>query len=236
MQNDFQCESGKKGEESDEMPKEDINEFGSVVIGQDSTSIHCLTIVGQIEGHQILNDSTKTTKYEHVMPIIAAVEESRDIKALLVLVNTAGGDVEAGLGIAELIAGMKKPTASIVLGGGHSIGVPLAVAAKRSYIAPSAAMTIHPVRLNGVVIAVPQSFNYFQRTQERVVKFIINNSHITREVLMDYMLRTSELANDVGSVIDAEDAVKCGLIDSIGSLSDALAYLHEEIDKNQNQQ
>jgi len=191
-----------------------------------------LTIVGQIEGHQLLNESSKTTKYEHVMPIIAAVEESRDIKALLVLVNTAGGDVEAGLAIAELIAGMKKPTASIVLGGGHSIGVPLAVAAKRSYIAPSAAMTIHPVRLNGVVIAVPQSFNYFQRTQERVIKFIINNSRISRETLMDYMLRTSELANDVGSVIDSEDAVKCGLIDSIGSLSDALSYLHAEIDKN----
>ena len=165
------------------------------------------------------------------MPIIAAVEESQDIKALLILVNTAGGDVEAGLAIAELIAGMKKPTASIVLGGGHSIGVPLAVAAKRSYIAPSAAMTIHPVRLNGVVIAVPQSFNYFQRTQERVIKFIINNSHISREKLMDYMLRTSELANDVGSVIDAEDAVKCGLVDTIGSLSDALSYLHSEIEK-----
>lgn len=236
MQDEIQCESGKKSDESDDISKDDINEYGSVVIGHDASTIHCLTIVGQIEGHQILNDSIKTTKYEHVMPIIAAVEESKDIKALLVLVNTAGGDVEAGLGIAELIAGMKKPTASIVLGGGHSIGVPLAVAAKRSYIAPSAAMTIHPVRLNGIVIAVPQSFNYFQRTQERVVKFIINNSHITREVLMDYMLRTSELANDVGSVIDAEDAVKCGLIDSIGSLSDALAYLHEEIDKNQNQQ
>ncbi len=236
MQNDIQYESGKRNEDSDEIPKDDVNEFGSVVIGQDSNSIHCLTIVGQIEGHQILHESTKTTKYEHVMPIIAAVEESKDIKALLILVNTAGGDVEAGLGIAELIAGMKKPTASIVLGGGHSIGVPLAVAAKRSYIAPSAAMTIHPVRLNGVVIAVPQSFNYFQRTQERVVKFIINNSHITRDVLMDYMLRTSELANDVGSVIDAEDAVKCGLIDSIGSLSDALSYLHEEIEKNQNEQ
>ena len=211
---------------------ENINNFGSTVIGQDASAIHCLTIVGQIEGHQILHESSKTTKYEHVMPIIAAVEESRELKALLVLVNTAGGDVEAGLAIAELIAGMKKPTASIVLGGGHSIGVPLAVAAKRSYIAPSAAMTIHPVRLNGVVIAVPQSFNYFQRTQERVVKFIINNSHISREKLMDYMLRTSELANDVGSVVDAEDAVSCGLIDCIGSLSDALSYLHSEIDKN----
>jgi len=222
----------EKRDDEEDLSKSSVNEYGSVVIGGDASAIHCLTIVGQIEGHQLLQESAKTTKYEHVMPIIAAVEESKDIKALLVLVNTAGGDVEAGLGIAELIAGMKKPTASIVLGGGHSIGVPLAVAAKKSYIAPSAAMTIHPVRMNGVVIAVPQSFNYFQRTQERVVKFILSNSHITREKLMEYMMRTSELANDVGSVIDAEDAVKCGLIDAIGSLSDALAYLHSEIDKN----
>ncbi len=224
-------ESEKENEGS--QPSENIKNYGSVAIGPDTNTIHCLTIVGQIEGHQILNESTKTTKYEHIMPIIAAVEESKDIKALLVLVNTAGGDVEAGLAIAELIAGMTKPTASIVLGGGHSIGVPLAVAAKKSYIAPSAAMTIHPVRLTGVVIAVPQSFNYFQRTQERVVRFIINNSHISREKLMDYMLRTSELANDVGSVINAEEAVKCGLIDSIGSLSDALNYLHSEIEKKE---
>lgn len=234
MPKDFFFDSDKRDDgDEDNMPPEKINQYGSVVIGPETNSIHCLTIVGQIEGHQILHDSTKTTRYEHVMPIIAAVEESKDIKALLILVNTAGGDVEAGLGIAELIAGMKKPTASIILGGGHSIGVPLAVAAKKSFIAPSAAMTIHPVRLNGVVIAVPQSFNYFERTQERVIKFIINNSHITREKLLDYMMRTSELANDVGSVLDAEDAVNCGLIDSIGSLSDALAYLHEEIDKNE---
>ena len=218
----------------DNRQTESVNSFGSAVIGPEQNLIHCLTIVGQIEGHQILHESTKTTKYEHVMPIIAAVEESRDIKALLILVNTAGGDVEAGLAIAELIAGMKKPTASIVLGGGHSIGVPLAVAAKKSYIAPSAAMTIHPVRLNGVVIAVPQSFNYFQRTQERVVKFIINNSNIKREKLMEYMLRTSELANDVGSVIDSDDAVSCGLIDSVGSLSDALSYLHNAITQSEN--
>ena len=185
MLNSAEDEASRDSE--DNQQTESVNSFGSAVIGPEQGLIHCLTIVGQIEGHQILHESTKTTKYEHVMPIIAAVEESRDIKALLILVNTAGGDVEAGLAIAELIAGMKKPTASIVLGGGHSIGVPLAVAAKKSYIAPSAAMTIHPVRLNGVVIAVPQSFNYFQRTQERVVKFIINNSHITREKLMDYM-------------------------------------------------
>ena len=232
MQEDYKLDSEKHNDNEDDVKPDSINQYSSVVIGADTGSIHCLTIVGQIEGHQILHESTKTTKYEHVMPIIAAVEESKDIQALLILVNTAGGDVEAGLGIAELIAGMKKPTASIILGGGHSIGVPLAVAAKKSYIAPSAAMTVHPVRLNGVVIAVPQSFNYFQRTQERVIKFIISNSHISREKLLDYMMRTSELANDVGSVIDAEDAVSCGLIDAIGSLSDALSYLHSEIDKN----
>ncbi|MEG0940598.1 MAG: ATP-dependent Clp protease proteolytic subunit [Oscillospiraceae bacterium] len=210
-----------------------IKELGSAVARSEQGSIHCLTIVGQIEGHQIAHDSVKTTKYEHVMPLIAAIEESDEIEALLILVNTVGGDVEAGLGIAELIAGMKKPTASIVLGGGHSIGVPLAVAAKRSYIAPSAAMTIHPVRLNGLVIAVPQTFNYFEKMQERVVKFVLTNSKITREMYMEYMLRTSELANDVGSIIAAEEAVSCGLIDSIGSLSDALDFLHGEIKRNE---
>ncbi|MBS7402844.1 MAG: ATP-dependent Clp protease proteolytic subunit [Oscillospiraceae bacterium] len=208
-----------------------INDFASTVAGE--PAIHCLTIVGQIEGHQTLPDSSKATKYEHLMPIIAAIEESEEIKAMLVLLNTAGGDVEAGLGIAELIAGMKKPTASIVLGGGHSIGVPLAVAAKKSYIAPSAAMTIHPVRLNGLVIAVPQSFHYFERMQERVVKFVLDHSRISRERYNEYMLRTSELANDVGSVINAEEAVECGLIDSLGTLSDALDYLHAEIEKNE---
>ncbi|MEG1242380.1 MAG: ATP-dependent Clp protease proteolytic subunit [Oscillospiraceae bacterium] len=211
---------------------ESIKELGASSLGAASGLIHCLTIVGQIEGHQIMHEQAKTTKYEHIMPLVAAIEESEEIRGLLVLLNTAGGDVEAGLGIAELIAGMKKPTASIVLGGGHSIGVPLAVAAKRSYIAPSAAMTIHPVRMNGLVIAVPQSFNYFEKMQERVIGFIMKNSHISREKLMEYMLRTSELANDVGSVIDAEEAISCGLIDSIGSLSDALSYLHAEIEKS----
>ncbi|NLV87011.1 MAG: peptidase S14 [Clostridiales bacterium] len=210
---------------------EGIKEFGSVVTGGEMAAIHCLTIVGQIEGHQGLPDNVKTTKYEHVMPLIAAVEESCEIEALLILLNTAGGDVEAGLGIAELIAGMKKPTASIVLGGSHSIGVPLAVAAKKSYIAPSAIMTIHPVRLNGLVIAVPQSFSYFERMQERVVKFVVSNSKVKREKYVEYMLRTSELANDVGSVIDSEEAVNCGLVDAVGNLSDALDYLHGEMEK-----
>lgn len=193
--------------------------------------IHCLTIVGQVEGHQILPEDNKTTKYEHVMPLLAAVEESEEIKGLLILLNTVGGDVEAGLGIAEIIAGMKKPTVSLVLGGGHSIGVPLAVAASRSFIAPSAAMTIHPVRLNGVVIGVPQTYNYFARIQERIVGFVTSHSNINREKYNELMMATDELANDVGSVIYGQEAVACGLIDSIGNLADALDYLHNEIEK-----
>lgn len=214
--------------ENDGVQSENITEFASTVVGD----IHCLTIVGQIEGHQLVHDSVKSTKYEHIMPLIAAVEESKDVKGLLVLLNTVGGDVEAGLGISELIAGMKKPTVSIVLGGGHSIGVPLAVSAKRSYVAPSAAMTIHPVRMNGLVIAAPQSYQYFQRMQERVVNFVLTHSKISREQFMEYMLCTGELPNDVGSIINAQEAVACGLVDSIGTLSDALDYLHEEINNS----
>ena len=205
----------------------EIKELGS----SSSGSMGCLTIVGQIEGHQVLPEDAKTTKYEHVLPLIAAIEESPEIGGLLVLLNTMGGDVEAGLAIAELIAGMKKPAVSLVLGGGHSIGVPLAVAAKRSMIAPSAAMTIHPVRINGVVIGVPQTYNYFSRIQERIVSFVTEHSHISREDYVKYMSKTDELANDVGSVIYGREAVDSGLIDQLGTLSDALAYLHEEIEK-----
>ena len=211
---------------------EELKELGSARPNGKEGIIHCLTIVGQVEGHQILPDDNKTTKYEHVMPLLAAVEESEEIKGLLILLNTVGGDVEAGLGIAELIAGMKKPTVSLVLGGGHSIGVPLAVAAKRSFIAPSAAMTIHPVRLNGVVIGVPQTYNYFARIQERIVGFVIGHSNVSREKYTELMMTTDEIANDVGSVIYGEEAVACGLIDAIGTLSDALDYLHGEIEKN----
>lgn len=205
----------------------EIKELGS----SSSGSIHCLTIVGQIEGHQVLPEDAKTTKYEHVLPLIAAIEESPEIGGLLVLLNTMGGDVEAGLAIAELIAGMKKPSVSLVLGGGHSIGVPLAVAAKRSMIAPSAAMTIHPVRINGVVIGVPQTYNYFSRIQERIVSFVTEHSNISREDYVKYMSKTDELANDVGSVIYGREAVESGLIDQLGTLSDALSYLHGEMEK-----
>lgn len=210
---------------------EEIKELGSEQPQGREGMIHCLTIVGQVEGHQILPEDNKTTKYEHVMPLLAAVEESEEIKGLLILLNTVGGDVEAGLGIAELIAGMKKPTVSLILGGGHSIGVPLAVAASRSFIAPSAAMTIHPVRLNGVVIGVPQTYNYFARIQERIVGFVTGHSNISRERYNELMMATDELANDVGSVIYGKEAVSCGLIDSIGTLSDALDYLHGEINR-----
>ena len=201
---------------------DEIKEQGAAASG----GIQVLTIIGQIEGHQILPEDSKSTKYEHVMPLLAAIEESPEVKGLLILVNTVGGDIEAGLGIAELIAGMKKPTASLVLGGGHSIGVPLAVAAKRSLISPSAAMTIHPVRLNGVVIGVPQTYAYFAKTQERIVRFVTENSRIRREKFLEYMLRTGEIANDVGSIIGGEEAVQCGLIDAVGRLSDALDWLH----------
>ena len=205
---------------------------GSVTVKNANGSIHCLSIIGQIEGHYLLGENQKSTKYEHMIPLLVAIEESDEIEGLLVVLNTMGGDVEAGLAIAELIAGMKKPSCSLVLGGGHSIGVPLAAAARRSFIAPSAAMTIHPVRLNGVVIGVPQTYNYFARIQERIVRFVTAHSHCTREEYLRLMTNTDELANDVGSVIYGEEAVEKGLIDSLGTLSDALDYLHGEIGRS----
>ena len=204
----------------------EIKELAAVKQG----SIHCLTIVGQIEGHQTLPEDAKATKYEHILPLLAAIEESPEIRGLLILLNTVGGDVEAGLAMAEMIAGMQTPTVSLVLGGGHSIGVPLAVAAHCSMIAPSAAMTIHPVRLNGVVIGVPQTYNYFARIQERIVRFVTEHSRISREDYLRLMTDTDELANDVGSVLDGEEAVRLGLIDRIGGLSDALDWLHKRIE------
>lgn len=203
-----------------------IIDLGSSLIQSKKGNVHVLTIVGQIEGHQLLPSTSKSTKYEHVMPLLAMVEESDEVDGLLILLNTVGGDIEAGLGIAELIASMSKPTVSLVLGGGHSIGVPLAVSAKRSYIAPSAAMTIHPVRMNGLVIGVPQTFYYFERIQERIIQFVTANSKVKRETFTELMLQTGELAADVGSVIYGEEAVKLGIIDRIGGLSDALECLH----------
>ena len=202
---------------------EELKENGQARKG----SIHCLTIIGQIEGHQILPEDVKTTKYEHILPTIAAIEESPEITALLILLNTAGGDVEAGLAIAERIAGMKKPTASLVLGGGHSIGVPLAVAADRSFIAPSASMTIHPVRISGVVIGAAQTYDYLARMQARITAFVTAHSGISEECFVRFLSDATQLANDVGSILTGQEAVAAGLIDTVGSLSDALCYLHE---------
>lgn len=199
----------------------EVTELGQTQQG----SIHCLSIIGQIEGHQILPEDVKTTKYEHVLPMLAAIEESPEITGLLILLNTVGGDVEAGLAIAELIAGMSTPTVSLVLGGGHSIGVPLAVAAKRSFIAPSASMTIHPVRINGLVIGAPQTYEYLAGMQERIVSFVTAHSRISRRDYTRLMSDTRKLANDVGTILSGEEAVQCGLIDQIGTLSDALEYL-----------
>ena len=199
----------------------EVTELGQTRQG----SIHCLSIIGQIEGHQILPEDVKTTKYEHVLPMLAAIEESPEITGLLILLNTVGGDVEAGLAIAELIAGMSKPTVSLVLGGGHSIGVPLAVAAKRSFIAPTASMTIHPVRINGLVIGAPQTYEYLAGMQERIVSFVTAHSRISRRDYTRLMSDTRKLANDVGTILSGEEAVQCGLIDQMGTLSDALEYL-----------
>lgn len=224
-------ESQEKEEQQTSEPIiQPIIDLGSSLIQTERGTIYVLTIVGQIEGHQMLPPSSKSTKYEHVLPLLATVEESPQIDGLLILLNNGGGDVEAGLAISELIASMSKPTVSLVLGGSHSIGVPLAVSAKRSFIAPSAAMTIHPVRLNGLVIGVPQTFYYFERIQDRITQFITANSGIKREALTKLMLQTGELAADVGSVIYGEEAVELGLIDQIGGLSDALSCLHGMIE------
>ena len=224
-------ESQEKEEQQTSEPIiQPIIDLGSSLIQTDKGTIYVLTIVGQIEGHQMLPPSSKSTKYEHVLPLLATVEESPQIDGLLILLNNGGGDVEAGLAISELIASMSKPTVSLVLGGSHSIGVPLAVSAKRSFIAPSAAMTIHPVRLNGLVIGVPQTFYYFERIQDRITQFITANSGIKRDALTKLMLQTGELAADVGSVIYGEEAVELGLIDQIGGLSDVLSCLHGMIE------
>ncbi|MEA5051599.1 MAG: ATP-dependent Clp protease proteolytic subunit [Oscillospiraceae bacterium] len=197
--------------------------------------IHCLTIAGQVEGHTELPPGTKTTKYEHVIPLLVAIEEDPEIEGLLVILNTVGGDVEAGLAIAELIAGMRKPTVSLVLGGGHSIGIPLAVSAKRSFIAPTATMTVHPVRHNGTVLGVPQTMRHFDRMQERIAGFVCEHSHISRDRFYELLFRTGELVLDVGTVLDGEAAVSEGLIDEVGTLSDALRWLYARIRRRKKQ-
>ncbi|MBQ7203764.1 MAG: ATP-dependent Clp protease proteolytic subunit [Eubacterium sp.] len=204
-------------------------ETGSITVEKSGHFIHCLTIIGQIEGHYILPSQNKTTKYEHVIPQLVAIEESREIDGLLIILNTVGGDVEAGLAIAELLSTMKTPTASLVLGGGHSIGVPLAVSCKKSFIVPSATMTVHPVRMNGTVLGVPQTLSYFEKMQDRIVKFVESNSSISAKRFRQLMMKTGELIMDVGTVLDGEGAVKCGLIDELGGLSDALDFIENQI-------
>lgn len=210
---------------------EDIKELGVVPITGGKHRIHCLTIIGEIEGHNVLPEQSKTTKYEHVIPLLVAIEENPEIDGLLLILNTVGGDVEAGLAIAELISGMSKPTVSFVLGGGHSIGVPLAVSAKRSFIAPSATMTIHPVRMSGLVIGVPQTMNHFARMQKRITNFVESNSQMSAARFTELMMNTGELVTDVGSVLDGQRAVNEGLIDELGDLSSVLQYLGNMIDK-----
>lgn len=210
---------------------DEVKEFGTVSSFGTRHKIFCLTIIGEIEGHSVLSEQTKTTKYEHIIPQLVAVEESDEIEGVLIVVNTVGGDVEAGLAIAELISGMKKPTVSFVLGGGHSIGVPLSVAAKRSYIAPSATMTIHPVRSNGLMLGVPQMMNHFARMQARITDFVVKNSNITSEKFTELMMNTKELVTDVGTVLSGEMAVETGLIDEIGSLENVIKGLYELIEK-----
>ncbi len=208
---------------------EEIKELGKATITNPRGNIHCLTIIGQIEGHIILPPQNKTTKYEHVIPQLVAIEENTEIEGLLLVLNTVGGDVEAGLAIAEMVASMDKPTVSLVLGGGHSIGVPMAVSTNFSFIAPSATMTIHPIRLNGMVIGVPQTYEYFDKMQERVVQFVSKNSSISKEDFRALMLKTGEIANDVGTVLFGEEAVKSRLIDAVGGLSDAMNKLYDLI-------
>ena len=221
-------DNGKTAEQQ-EQNREQIVELGADITRGKSGRIYTLTIIGQIEGHQALPETVKTTKYEHILPLLAGIEESEDIDGLLLLLNTVGGDIEAGLAIAEMISGMKKPTVSLVLGGGHSIGIPLAVCTKRSFITPTASMTVHPVRMTGLVVGAPQTFRYFHRIQEQIAEFVTHNSGISKEDFESYMMATGEMATDVGTILYGREAVSSGLIDELGSLQDALACLHTMI-------
>lgn len=215
--------------ERTEQAREELTELGASAVRTSQGIIYTLTIIGQIEGHQTLQDTVKTTKYEHILPLLAGIEENEEIGGLLLLLNTVGGDIEAGLAIAELISGMRKPTVSLVLGGGHSIGVPLAVAAKRSMIARSASMTIHPVRMTGMVVGAPQTYQYFNKVQDQILNFVTAHSHVSKETMLRYMMATDEIATDVGTVLYGSEAVECGLIDRLGGLSEALDCLHRMI-------
>ena len=211
---------------------QNLVDLGTSLIQREEGRVYVLTIVGQIEGHQLLPSGMKSTKYEHVLPLLAAVEGDPDIHGLLILLNNAGGDVEAGLAIAELIASMSKPTASLVLGGSHSIGIPLAVSGRQTFIVPSASMTVHPVRMSGLMIAAPQSYRYFERVQESIVSFVARHSRITQDDFRRLMLADGDMSNDVGTILYGSQAVELGLIDRLGTLSDALEALYGMIGKN----
>lgn len=223
------CESSEN--ENRDTPQQQIIEMGSTVVKNKRGTIHCLTIIGQVEGHTTLPPNVKTTKYEHVLPLLASLEESDEVDGLVLLLNTVGGDIEAGLAIAELVAGMRLPTVTLVLGGGHSIGVPLAVCGKETFIAHTASMTIHPVRMSGTVIAAPETYRYFERIRERIVKFVAAHSHISEDRFRQLMLASGDMANDVGTVLYGEEAVTLGIIDHVGGLSDALDSLYRQMDR-----
>ena len=220
-----------KNEQNKNNETDNLVELGSDLSKSKQGNIYTLTIIGQIEGHQVLPETVKTTKYEHILPLLAGIEESDEIEGLLLLLNTVGGDIEAGLAIAEMIAGMKKPTVSLVLGGGHSIGIPLAVCTKKSFITRTASMTVHPVRMTGLVVGAPQTFRYFHRIQEQITDFVTSNSKISKEDFEGYMMATGEMATDVGTILYGKEAVASGLIDKLGGLNDALSALHRMIDK-----
>ena len=225
----------EKNAEMKKEEREQVLELCSDMTRSSKGNIYTLTIIGQVEGHQVATDTVKTTRYEHVLPLLAGIEESDDVDGLLLLLNTVGGDFEAGLAIAEMIAGMKKPTVSLVLGGGHSLGIPLAVCTKKSFITPTASMTVHPVRMTGLVVGAPQTFRYFQRIQEQIADFVTANSRISRKDFEKYMMATGEMATDVGTILYGKEAVSSGLIDHLGGLNDALAALHRMIEKQKEQ-
>jgi len=217
--------------EQQRLEQEQIEDLGSIWRPRGKHAIHCLTVVGQVEGHMVLPNNTKSTKYEHVLPLLASLEESDEVDGLVLLLNTVGGDIEAGPAIAELAAGMTKPVVTLVLGGGHSIGVPLAVCGKETFIAPTASMTVHPVRMSGTVIAAPETYRYFERLQERIIQFVAANSRVTAERFRELMLSSGDMANDVGTVLYGEQAVAEGIIDRIGTLGDALEALYGQIER-----
>ena len=230
-------EEEKLVKQNEDLKDQKISEYGQTVLenGKTEHKIHLLSIIGEIEGHEVLPQHNKTTKYEHVLPQLAAIEDSTEIDGLLILINTVGGDVEAGLAIAEMIASLSKPTVSLVLGGSHSIGVPLAVSANYSYIVPTATMIIHPVRMNGTVIGVTQTFEYFEKIQDRIIRFVVDHSKITYNDFRNLMLDTSQLAKDVGSILVGDETVRKGIIDEVGGIKDALAKINSMIDSRKSQ-